>query len=319
MPTITFGELKKTFRSSSDTLKEIFEKENSKTKDLSTKKEGTETKKRTWVKGTVSAKKRNEKVVIGRHGSKKAETEAKENTTAAKERPWVKGTVSAKKRNENMTMGGHRSKKEETETKENTTAAKEKSWVKGTATTQKRNEKVVIGEHRDKKAKAKNLLRTIKKNNIYFCGFPSNQDFNFTHCCNYLYRGKPETSINKSKVEGDPYTAKKLSNVLNSMLDKGDFISDNSYEYLLGVDVACDNFFNVFASNMNNNSDPSNGIKVYEEVNEAFKAICEFFEKNNYQSTSSFLNDEDFKNYLKEQSKIIEDSLNNLRAASKRK
>lgn len=279
MPTITFGELKKTFRSSSDTLKEIFEKENSKTKDLSAKKGETETKKRTWVKGTVSAKKRNEKVVIGRHGSKKAETE----------------------------------------TKENTTAAKEKSWVKGTATTQKRNEKVVIGEHRDKKAKAKNLLRTIKKNNIYFCGFPSNQDFNFTHCCNYLYRGKPETSINKSKVEGDPYTAKKLSNVLNSMLDKGDFISDNSYEYLLGVDVACDNFFNVFASNMNNNSDPSNGIKVYEEVSEAFKAICEFFEKNNYQSTSSFLNDEDFKNYLKEQSKIIEDSLNNLRAASKRK
>ena len=279
MPTITFGDLKKTFRSSSDSLKEIFEKENSKTKDLSAKKGETETKKRTWVKGTVSAKKRNEKVVIGRHGSKKAETEAKENTTAAKE----------------------------------------KSWVKGTATTQKRNEKVVIGEHRDKKAKAKNLLRTIKKNNIYFCGFPSNQDFNFTHCCNYLYRGKPETSINKSKAEGDPYTAKKLSNVLNSMLDKGDFISDNSYEYLLGVDVACDNFFNVFASNMNNNSDPSNGIKVYEEVSEAFKAICEFFEKNNYQSTSSFLNDEDFKNYLKEQSKIIEDSLNNLRAASKRK
>ena len=42
MPTITFGELKKTFRSSSDTLKEIFEKENYKAKDLSTKKEGTE-------------------------------------------------------------------------------------------------------------------------------------------------------------------------------------------------------------------------------------------------------------------------------------
>lgn len=182
-----------------------------------------------------------------------------------------------------------------------------------------------------KTIKAKEFLKSIEDGEVYFDVFPSTKGFNFIQCCNYLYRGgsqivseqtAPKQAVSKSEpeIKGTLAIATKLKELISTMLGKEEFKNDTGKGYLEAIGTACSKFLTVSGSNKNIPYNPSDGINAYEGISNAFKAIYEFSsKKDDTESALSFLSNADVKNYLKQQSEALEESLNNLRTVSQRR
>ena len=169
--------------------------------------------------------------------------------------------------------------------------------------------------------RAENFLKDIENNKIYFDVFPSTQGLNFTHCCNYLYRGDPQAVYTSDiKIKGTPVIAAKLGKLISTILGKGEFENNTVKKYLETLAGACNGFSVTSTKNEKTSYNPTEGLTAYKEISQAFKDIYAFSsdEKNN-ESKASFLSNVDVKGYLKQQSEALEESYNNLDNVSRRK